>query len=238
LSDLAAMGSKPVAATVNLFLPKHFSLEQCQLLYLAMEKTASKFDVEIFGGDTNSWDGKLVVGATLFGTVYPNARSEFWRMDTAKPGDRIFVTGPLGGSISGRHLSFEPRNELAKYLIQNYDLSAATDITDSLAIDLASLAAKSNCGFQIHEQQIPVSIAAQELATPNSEYSAVKRALYDGEDFELIIGCNEATAKQLHSDNQVSNSVFEIGQLIQPPEFLICRSNGQTQELEIQGYVH
>ena len=71
-------------------------------------------------GDTNRWDGKLVVGATVIGTAFESAQTSFWKMSNGKPGDTILVTGSLGGSIRGKHLDFEPRIDFSKHLINNY----------------------------------------------------------------------------------------------------------------------
>ncbi len=69
LSDVAAMGAKPLYATLSFLLPRTFSVEQAQELFLGAAELAEEFGVQIIGGDTNSWPGKLVVGATLIGQV-------------------------------------------------------------------------------------------------------------------------------------------------------------------------
>ena len=75
-------------------------------LYLGLREVADAFDTAIVGGDTNSWDGPLVISVTLLGEATPRGAV---RRSGAKPGDWLLVTGPLGGSILGKHLDFTPR---------------------------------------------------------------------------------------------------------------------------------
>ena len=85
---------------------KTADIEYAKELYLGLREAADPFVCPVVGGDTGSWDGKLVLTVTILGRsggVKPVTRSG------AKPGDAIYVTGPLGGSILGRHMTFEPR---------------------------------------------------------------------------------------------------------------------------------
>src|ERR1700733_507135 len=110
LSDCAAMAALPAAAVATVALPHGVSMEYAKEIYLGMKEAADKFSCQIVGGDTASWDGKLVVTVTILGKsagIKPITRSG------AKPGDFIFVTGDLGGSLLGRHMDFSPRIELA-----------------------------------------------------------------------------------------------------------------------------
>src|SRR5215218_3309082 len=106
LSDIAAMAGVPVAAVVAVALPRDRAVAVARGLHAGMAPLAERFGVDLVGGDTNAWDGPLVVGLTLLGEVEgpgPVGRSG------ARPGDAVVVTGPLGGSLLGRHLRPEPR---------------------------------------------------------------------------------------------------------------------------------
>jgi len=114
LSDCAAMACLPAAAVVTVALPKGTSIEYAKALYLGLKEAADVFECPIVGGDTSTWQGKLLMSVTILGNsagVKPITR------DGAKPGDVLYVTGALGGSIAGRHLSFEPRVHLAQACI-------------------------------------------------------------------------------------------------------------------------
>src|SRR5260221_93165 len=82
--------------------------------------------VPIVGGDTNSWDGKLAISVTVLGEA--TARGPVLRSG-AKPGDWVFVTGPLGGSILGHHLDFTPRVREALELHAVAELHAMIDVS-------------------------------------------------------------------------------------------------------------
>src|SRR5205807_6083779 len=103
LSDIAAMAGRPVAAVVSVGLPRQGGRAIAEELYLGLREAADAFDTAVVGGDTNSWDGPLVISVTLVGEA--TARGPV-RRSGARAGDWLFVTGPLGGSILGRHLTF------------------------------------------------------------------------------------------------------------------------------------
>ncbi len=95
LSDLAAMAAKPLAGVVALALPREEGLELAQRLYEGLIPLAERYDLTIAGGDTNTWNGPLVISITLLGTV---GESGPLLRSGAQPGDAIVVTGSFGGS--------------------------------------------------------------------------------------------------------------------------------------------
>ena len=237
LSDIAAMGAKPYAATVNMLCPKNFDLSCVQELYTGMEKTATDFNTIIFGGDTNRWDGKLVVSATVFGEKLSDQVVNGWRISNARPGEAILVSGNLGGSILRKHIEFEPRVALAEYLANKYQVSAATDVTDSLAIDLAEIANQSEVGFSIEADLLPISADARELSK-NSGRTALEHALYDGEDFELVFSTSTDTAKKICADENLPVAVAQIGRFTDERVYQMLGLDSQKNRLDIQGYEH
>ena len=234
ISDIAAMGAKPVAASVDFFLPSSLQIEDLKSLFGAIANTSLKFDCQIIGGDTNRWNGPLVISTTLYGKAI--REKNLWRISGGNPGDHILVTGRLGGSILKKHVQFEPRVNIAQFLAQNYDVTAATDITDSLALDLTTLARASGCGFMINGETIPISDSAHELAQ-SSDRTALDHALYDGEDFELIVCLSHLQWQKLKSDKQFNFELFEIGKLTPHRQFQI-EYQEEVSDLEIRGYEH
>src|SRR5262249_43771972 len=101
LSDIAAMAGRPVAAVVSAALPRQGGPALAEELFLGLRDAADPFDTALIGGDTNSWAGPLVISVTVLGEA--TSRGAVKR-DGAKPGDWLLVTGPLGGSILGKHL--------------------------------------------------------------------------------------------------------------------------------------
>src|SRR5262245_59500516 len=106
LSDIAAMAGMPVGAVASVGLPRSGGRAIAEELYRGMREVADRYHTPLVGGDTNSWDGPLVVSVTVFG--HATAKGPVRRAGAAV-GDWILVTGPLGGSILGRHLDPVPR---------------------------------------------------------------------------------------------------------------------------------
>src|SRR5947208_13899447 len=127
LSDIAAMAGRPVAAVVSVGLPRQGGRALAEELYRGLREVADAFDTAVVGGDTNSWDGPLVISVTVLGE--PTGRGPVTRSG-ARPGDWLLVTGPLGGSILGKHLDFTPRVREAQRLHAQADLHPLLDLTD------------------------------------------------------------------------------------------------------------
>ena len=144
LSDLAAMGARPEAAVVAVALPRHGGDTLGREIEVGIEALAAEHGVTLAGGDTNAWDGPLVISTTAIGSVRPGAA---WRRDGARAGDVIVVTGAFGGSLLGRHLAVVPRVREALYIAEHFAVHAAIDCSDGLSLDLARvMAASGTCG--------------------------------------------------------------------------------------------
>src|SRR4051794_14257091 len=177
ISDVAAMAGVPVAAVVSVGLPRRGGRALAEELYFGLREMADAFDVAIVGGDTNTWDGPLVINVTVFGEPGPGG---IVRRNGARPGDWLLVTGPLGGSILGKHLDFVPRVREAQRLATSAALRAMIDVSDGLATDVAKLCAESGCGAVLWAERVPISDAARDM---NDGKSPLEHALGDGEDF-------------------------------------------------------
>ena len=99
LSDLAAMAARPLAAVLAVALPRKGGRELAVQLYEGLLPLAEKYDLAIAGGDTNSWDGPLVITATLLGQV--TARGPLLPQRRLA-GDRIIVTRGLWRQHPGK----------------------------------------------------------------------------------------------------------------------------------------
>jgi thiamine-monophosphate kinase len=215
LSDLAAMAAVPLAGVVALVLPKSGGLDLAVELYEGMLPLAEKHGLAIAGGDTNSWDGPLVVSVTLLGKVAPRGPL---RRGGAKIGDRILATGSFGGSILGRHLDFDPRVTDALLLNERYDLHAGMDVSDGLSLDLSRMAEESRCGALLNFDNIPISDDARRLAEQLADGSTpLDHALADGEDFELLLAVPPEEARRILRDRPLSTPITEIGEMISSP---------------------
>ena len=231
LSDMAAMAGQPVAAVVSVGLPRQGGRALAEELYLGLREVADAFDTAVVGGDTNSWDGPLVISAAIIGEATgcrPVGRAG------ARPDDWLLVTGPLGGSILGKHLTFTPRVREAIKLHALTDLHAMIDISDGLAADVNHICEESRCGAVLHSEAIPISEAAHVIQDGRS---ALEHALTDGEDFELVFAVAPADAKKLLEAQPIPGiTLCHIGECVR--EGLWLEENQKWRRLEPGGYVH
>lgn len=174
VSDFAAMGGLPERFLVTLALPSCMELGWVEEFYRGMGDCFLKYDAVLAGGETcRVPEGSAaVISIAAMGRV---EREHLVTRSGASVGESIWVTGELGGSLSGRHLTFEPRVNAARWLVKHFKPSAMMDLSDGIASDLPRLAKASGCGFEIERKRLPLTSGC-----------SVEEALNDGEDFELI----------------------------------------------------
>jgi thiamine-monophosphate kinase len=224
LSDCAAMACLPAGAVVTAALPRGAGLEYAKELYLGMREAADKFDCPIVGGDTATWDGKLTLSATILGKsagIKPVVRC------CAKPGDGIYVTGPLGGSLLGRHMTFEPRIAIARKLASLNSVTAMIDVSDGLSRDLGHVCRASNVGAVVMASLVPVHEDAIEMRRRDGR-SPLEHALHDGEDYELLFTGQPA----------FYFASTRIGTITAEPGVWLQAADGSREALESKGWEH
>lgn len=236
LSDCAAMACHPVAATVSLALPNSIDMAEVKRLYAGMAEVADRFGCRIVGGDTTSWPGRLAIDvAMLAEPMHP--RGPVRRCD-ARPGDAVFVSGALGGSILGKHLAFTPRLDLAQQVAADDGLHAMMDISDGLSMDLHRMCAASGCCAELHTEGLEraISPAARELGR-TAGGTPLEHALHDGEDFELLIVGDASLA-------QSAGDLICVGLMLPPATAPQCtyitlvHPDGRHEPVEPRGYEH
>lgn len=184
LSDIAAMAGTPNAALVTIALPKQFSPEFVENIYVGMNTLATQHGVAIVGGETTTNPERVLISISLTGYV---PRGKAVLRSGAKVGDAIFVTGELGGSLAGKHLDFEPRLVEARWVAENFPIHAMMDVSDGLAGDLPHILRASGVGAELMKSAVPISRAAKENSKRgDAAKPAFVAALTDGEDFELL----------------------------------------------------
>lgn len=234
LSDIAAMGGTPRWALVNFLLPQSWSAAQAQQLYGGVSQCAARYGVTVIGGDTNRWSGKLVITTTVVGTALTD---NHWPLSGARAGDVVAVSGKLGGSLLGNHLNFEPRCELARYLAKHYRINAATDISDSFTVDLALLCEASGCGVVVDLAKIPLTQATTERSQQTGR-AALEHALYDGEDFELLLAVPPDQWQNMQRDDLLMIELTAVGTFVPEKQRWTVDHQGVKQPMIIQGYEH
>lgn len=238
LSDIAAMAGTPTAAVVTIGLPKKFEPDQIAKIYDGLNALARQHGIAVVGGETTANPGGIFISVALLGTV---ARGKVLRRFGAKAGDAIFVTGELGGSLSGKHLEFEPRLAEARWLNENFSIHAMMDISDGLAGDLRHILKASGVGAEILKAAVPVSRAAREISkrgdAAKPEFVA---ALTDGEDFELLFtvtGKNAVPLLDAWKKKFPGLRLSCIGKIISG-EGITLRDQTGVRPLAAHGYVH
>ena len=238
LSDIAAMAGTPSAALVTLALPHKFDPQFVRAISSGMNALAVLHGVAIVGGETTTNPERILISVALLGTV---AKDKCLLRSGAKPGDAIFVTGQLGGSLAGKHLDFEPRLNEARWLAGQFDIHAMIDLSDGLAGDLPHILKSSGVGAEIFSDAIPISRVARALVREaHSSKTALQAALTDGEDFELLFTVRSRDAvplldawRQRFPDLPLTC----IGKVTARPGLQI-RSKKGIQLLTAHGYTH
>jgi len=227
LSDLAAMGAKSRYAVISLVVPESFHLQDLQKLYRGIFDLASQTDTLVIGGDFNTHSGPLTICVTAIGqTVSAQPKYRF----ASQPGDHIYVTGPLGKSILGHHLDFMPCLTEGVVLGASPHVHSLTDITDGLVIDLNSIL-PNELGAVLYAESIPFRVPHGETA------SDLTRALYDGEDFELLFTVHPDTDIR-HLTMALPRAIYEIGIVDESNQISLQHGNREQEILNVTGYEH
>ncbi|MFH1232158.1 MAG: thiamine-phosphate kinase [Planctomycetota bacterium] len=257
LSDLAAMGGgfSKIYALISASLPKKLTKSSfTHPLFQGMSRISKQFGVRIIGGDISSTKGPITITSTLLGIsrgLKPIRRSG------ACIGDAILVTGKLGGSILGKHLSFIPRLEESELLNRHYKLNSMIDISDGLLADLnhiletsppkADLPKVQGCkkkttsdkiGAMLDEVSIPISLDAYKLSRKNGN-KALRHAFSDGEDFELLFTAPmEEAVKIIHDKRFNKIPISIIGLIWEQKGIFWCNRNGKVIKIKPEGFRH
>lgn len=237
ISDIAAMGGKPTHAVVACLIPPTISLKWIQAFYEGLRDCANQFSILIIGGDVASTFKDIAFTLTLVGE--PGART--LERKTGNPGDTIWVTGNLGGSILGKHLSFDPRISEGSWLSNFPSATSAMDISDGLATDLIHLC-PNNCRAEVNTDHLPLSAASFELEGRSGK-TAIEHALTDGEDYELLFTIHRSVSSNSFIKQWKEFSdlpVTQIGTLVKldDPTQSKIRYIGSAIEGENAGYEH
>lgn len=236
LSDIAAMGGTACYATVCLGLPEKFPSQRINHFYDGFFNLARKFKVALVGGDMTKSPSRFFSSVAVLGKM-PSENVVLRR--GARPGDLIFVTGTLGGSIAGKHLKFEPRLKEGQWLAERKIATSMIDVSDGLAGDLGHILEESKAGACLEACQIPISRDAIKAACQIKK-SPLNQALWDGEDYELLFTARPGNLDWIKSFRQKFRAgVSCIGFVTsKKKEILLRHEKGQIEKLPVQGYTH
>ncbi len=231
LSDCAAMATVPVAAVVSVGLPPAFGRRQLKYLHAGIRRAGNAFECELVGGDITAWRNEhpLVISVAMLSKP---GHCEPVRRSAARVGDAVCVTGDLGGSLAGRHLTFTPRVKEALWLTELAEVHSMMDLSDGLSTDLNRLCTQSNVGAILEAGQIPVSLEALETDDP------LAAALNDGEDFELLFTLDESALPALLKEWNLATPITKIGTITDTGKMEMRYEDGRVAKILPGGYDH
>lgn len=247
LSDLAAMGAEPAWFTLNLVVPEvdeKWLARFCDGLYAL----ARRHEIQLVGGDTSR--GPLTVSVTAHGFV-PHGQA--LRRSSAKPGDRIFVTGVLGDAglalahqLGQRRLPEDdfrslreqlerPLPRIAEGLVLRGLAAAAIDVSDGLAADLGHILEESGVGADVALEQLPISVIYRKhFATTGWE-----AAIAGGDDYELCFTVAPGRLAEFEGvRSRLPSGATEIGTITAEPGLRLRRADGSLYRAGSAGHDH
>ena len=245
LSDIAAMGGEPVAAFLSLALPRNLPQSWVGRFARSLISLAERYEVTLAGGDTAESPNGVLADIVVVGTV---PKGEAVLRSGARPGDRVYVSGELGGSAAAvwqmrkkpkrklnpreypRHFFPEPRIELGRVLREKGLASAMIDTSDGLSTDLAHICEESGVGAELEAELIPRAVVGKPAREVDLQY-----ALHGGEDYELLFTARQG--KRIPS-RIAGIPITQIGQITRRRKIFLRNQGGVGYELEPQGWEH
>jgi thiamine-monophosphate kinase len=245
LSDLAAKGAEPLGILLTLALPPDWTNDWLAAFASGLAEDARAFGAPLLGGDTASTPGPLMISITALGKTPPG---RFVARSGARAGDGIYVSGTIGDAALGLALRRDSRlaerlsRQSRDYLLDRYLLprprltligalrahaSAAMDVSDGLAGDLAKLVKASAVGALVELPRIPLSPAAREAIGVDAELYDV--ALTGGDDYEILCCAPSSAASAFEAAARACLAPVErIGEIVAEqgaPDFLDAQKN-------------
>jgi thiamine-monophosphate kinase len=232
LSDVAASGGRPVAAVVFVALNRYHAGAWARGFQRGLERAAKRHSCPVVGGDVSGTKGPTTIATALLGEV---RRGRALLRSSAQPGDILFVTGRLGGSILGKHLRFAPRLAEGEFLAGLRGAGACIDVSDGLTRDLAHILRESGgLGAELGAGRVPVSAAARRMPG-----SALEHALSDGEDYELLFTVRPGRAAALRRRWPFRTKLSAIGLVTRRESGMwLVSGGGKRRRLVPAGWEH
>lgn len=252
LSDVAAMGAKPVWSMLSIGIPENiWKTDFVEKFYDGYLNLAKHFGVELVGGDISKSPDKIVIDSIVAGET---KKGKAVLRSTAKAGDLILVTGKLGGAAAGlkiletgetyekskykklieRQLKPHPQTEIGRILGGKNLATAMIDLSDGLSSDLFHICRASKVGAKIYAEKIPIE---SQISNFKNQKSNLNFALNGGEDFELLFTVNPKKNFQLQKHLE-KHQISHIGEVTANAEIVELTTDKKTEILEPKGFRH
>lgn len=257
ISDIAAMGGKPLYALLNIAITDDFKTARLEEFMGGFTEILQEYEVGLIGGDTVKSKAMSMFSVTVIGQA---ARDRILYRSGARPGDLIWVSGSLGEAAAGldlcqqgftgqagqagkwaplinAHLDPKPLVELGRLLAESGLVRAMMDISDGLATDLSNLCRESRVGARIYRERLPGSGLLQEAAVQLNS-SEIDWLVKGGEDYQLLFCSAPENAGALV---KIAGNLYCIGEITGDEGVLLCsKDKGREEIIEIsdKGYDH
>jgi thiamine-monophosphate kinase len=244
LSDIASMGGEPVAVFLSLALPPKLPQSWVDGFLKGLLELANQFDITLAGGDTSRSPDGILADIMVLASV-PKGKAIL--RSGARPKDRIYVTGELGGSAAvlnllnsklkkkltptryPSHFSPTPRIDMGRILRERGIASSMIDISDGLSTDLFHLCEESGVGAEIRAEAIPQASIGKPAHKVNAEL-----ALHGGEDYELLFTARRGS----HVPGTIAGvKISEIGRITRSTSRILIADDSRT-SFEPRGWEH
>jgi thiamine-monophosphate kinase len=243
LSDIAAMGGLPIAAFLSLAIPPDLPQRWIDQFVKGLLELADRCKVSLAGGDTAQSPGKILADIVVVGSV---PKGKAIRRSGARAGDRIYVTGAVGGAaatlkllFSGRKLRPDdyphhfhpiPRIKVGRFLREKGLASAIIDLSDGLSTDLAHICEESGVGAEIRANTVPRAKIGKPARQVELEY-----ALHGGDDYELLF----TAPKGKRVPSRIAGvAITKIGHITRTRQVVLLNSDGARVKFRPQGWEH
>ena len=243
LSDIAAMGAKPLYALISLSLPKSMSDNWISGFYKGLLACAKRFKTQIIGGNL-ARSKEINITITVIGKL---ATNKITKRSNAKPGDLVFASGNFAESALGLILikrkiyqfkSLIPAHKTpVPQILSGHEIAKKTkraalmDSSDGLADCLIQIARESNVKIIVYEDKIPVSYESTK-ATEKLRISLLNLTLYGGEDYKLVGTASKYDCKKL-------KNIKIIGKVVKGKGAFLKQKNNGLVKLDVnKAYEH
>ena len=256
LSDIAAMGGRPLVLLISLAIPPETDVELMQDFYKGMKTICEQYEVSIAGGDTSASPDKLVINISLIGDARQN---EVLYRSGARSGDSIYLTGNVGDSFAGLkiikkeisspksieshfikiHNEPNPLIETGMTIAASGLATAMIDVSDGLVLDLGHICKESGVGAILFRDKIPLSSELKLLAS-REKFNPLELALSGGEDYQLLITVPNGNIKdfEIVGKNKGLLPLYLIGKIAEGKGITMVNDDGSLEEIDIKGFNH
>ncbi|ADT83358.1 thiamine-phosphate kinase [Thermococcus barophilus] len=242
VSDLAAMGAKPMGFLFSLGIPKNPDMKYLEGIAKGIARASEFYKIPIISADTNEACDLIIDGIALGKTERLLLRSN------SKPGDLVCVTGDVGRALAGLKVYFgkleieeriqkalyekllEPNARINEGIALSRYANATIDISDGMSKELHLIAEMSNVKIVIESEKLPIRGEVFEVAEILG-LDPIEIALASGEEFELIFTIPEEHLNKLNFD-------FTVIGKVEKGEGVYLKREDKLEKMPILGWEH